>query len=332
MNVQKCCSRLVSKSLIIFSISVLTACGGGGGDDGFSLPAAGVPYEGLTSKAILDVTTSEAIVVDMAGAELENQSGFATAGVTTGGISDADGKAMRYAAMERLKQDAFHILDEIVNPDVAGNGHVEVGDCADILGSGYSNGSASTTVLEESSTTIAVKATYNSLCTTDGFSYAVKLNGEMYMVITGSNLDNTSGRVDQMRFYMPSFTIAYTDLLISETNTVTLTEDWIIDFEYDSVGNLTSLTFTLAVNVSYAGKVYRFESIDDGFTTTDKFYHPDYGYVEITVASTFTYGSCTDPYTPDGGSVTITGSNGSGSTVTYIVTVLGCDSYSVVVD
>ena len=104
-----------------------------------------------------------------------------------------------------------------------------------------------------------------------------------------------------------------------------------IDFEYASDGvTLIGLTTSFAANVTLNGKVYRFEYVDDGSTATEKFYHPDYGYVEITVAGTFTYGSCGDPYTPDGGSVTITGSDGASSTVTYQVTVTGCGTYSVV--
>ena len=316
---------------IVAAMLLITGCGGGGdgGGGGVNLPASGVPYVGSTSRATLDAATAEVIAEDMAGAELENLSGNATA-ATTVGISDSDGKALRYAALERFKQDALHALEDSLNPTVSGNGHVAVGNCGTILGAPYSNGTATTAILEQSSTTVAVRATYNSLCDTDGSNYTVVLNGDLYIVISGSNLNNASGRIDSMHLYMPSITIAYTDLTVPETTTATITEDWLIEFEYDVSGNISNTTLSLSVNVSFNGKVYRFEYVDDGVTTIVRFYHPDYGYVEITVVGTFTYGTCPDPYTPDGGSVTITGSDGASSTVTYQVTVIGCGTYSVV--
>jgi len=309
---------------IVGTLFLLTGCGGGGGG-GVNLPAAGVPYEGSKTQATLDATTAEAITNDLAGAELEDLSGNATAASTVG-ISDSDGKALRYAAFERFKQDAFYVLEENLNPSVSGNSHIAVGNCNDLLGASYSNGSASVAVLEQNPSKITVKATYSSLCQTDvGLNYAVVLNGDMYMVISGSNLDNASGRIDSLRLYMPSITVAYTDLTVPVTTTATITEDWIMDFTYDVDGFLSGTTFSIGVNVSFNGKVYRFESVsDDGLTFTQKFYHPDHGYVEITVAGTFTYGSCADPYTPDGGSVTITGSDGVGFSVAYQVTVIDC--------
>ena len=315
--------------VLVGAMFLMTGCGGGGG--GSSLPAAGVPYVGSTSKATLDETIATAIVVDMAGAELEDLSGYAATAAATVGISDSDGKALRYAALDRFKQDAYHVVEETLNPSVSGSSHEEFGNCS-VLGGSYTNGSASQTVLEQTSSTISVKVTYNSLCMTDELNYSVVLNGDMYMVISGSNLNNASNRIDSMRFYMPSFSVAYTDLTISETTTATITEDWIIGFTYDVDGSLTGTTFSLGVNVSFNGKVYRFEAVSNdglGPTYTEKFYHPDYGYVEIMVAGTFTYGNCGDSYTPDSGSVTITGSNGA-SSVTYQVTVTGCGNYSAV--
>ena len=313
---------------IVGTLFLLPGCGGGGGG-GVNLPTAGVPYEGSNTQATLDATTAEAIVVDMAGAELENLSGNATAASTVG-ISDSDGRTLRYAALDRFKQDALHALEESQNPSVSGNANVVVGNCNDLLGGSYSNGTATTAILEQSSSTVAVKATYNDLCDTNGSDYTVVLNGDLYIVISGSNLDNAGARIDSMRLYMPSITIAYTDLTVPVTNTATITEDWLIEFVYEADGiTLANMTFSLAVNVSFNGKVYRFEAVnDDGFTFTEKFYHPDHGYVEITASGSFTYGTCLDPYTPDGGSVTITGSDGV-SDVTYQVTVISCGSYLV---
>ena len=330
MNLHKYGNQFISKFTLIFLLAVLTACGSGGGGGGSNLPAAGVPYEGTSTQATLDSTTAEAIARDLAGAELENLSGNAIAGSTVS-ISDTDGMAMRYAILERFKQDALHALEENLTPGVSGIGNVVVGDCNDLLGAGYSNGSASDVILEQISSTVSVKVTYNSLCVTDGSNYAVELNGDMFVVISGSNLDNASARINSFRFYMPSFTVAFTDLTVPETTTATITEDWLLEFEYDTGGFLIGTTISIAVNVTFNGKVYRFEYVDDGvITATELFYHPDYGFVEITVAGTFTYGSCVNPYTPDGGSVTITGSDGAGSTITYQVTVTGCGAYSVV--
>lgn len=247
---------------IFFLLFGLTSCGGGGGDTGGGNNELNLlPYTGLSTPAVLDAA-NVAKMTGMATYGLSDVSDYAP-NITGGSFSAGTARKVALAARVPLKgvSKTVQYVDS----------WTEIGNCG-----GQMNIS-----LTGNETTGAFSAAIGAH---DYCEDGETMNGNMN--IYGQFDGNMNLASMTINFALVTIADAVDDVTISGTITETLT------------GNTPRTTLTINLRENASAKVYRFANyvISASYAgqnptenVTGRFYHPDYGYVDVATTTPFSF-------------------------------------------
>lgn len=291
------------KQIIYSTIFALTlsACGGGGGGGG----AAGISYTGSTSQASLTIGNGEEIST-IAYQNGGTGQGLGTVLSSLAGVEPAQpNNSPKTAALAKILAGTINKIQ--LSTDVVTNSRAMRTDSGSFTGN-CSNGTASYSIsFDDVSGDFSGSFSFSNYCdlgdTINGslsFSGNIDVNSLTFgtMTMTMSSLSISSGNDSftadgSMSFNPSSSPIAATMNMKLKDNT-TQQVFWVDDF---------SLTILETINY-------------EELSMAGRFYHPDYGYVEITTTTPFRYTGL-DEY-PYPGVMVATGSNGGTTTLTSL--------------
>ncbi len=276
----------------IFFAILLTACGSGGGGGGGSSDSGGAnafSYTGLSSPAAVTSANADDL---SAGAILDAGAGASTSLVGAAGNATSPAAKVRSVTASTAIKRALGRVDHTANSGTVAGAMVTVSDTMSGTCAG-SPGSASYDISWDD--------------VTGDFSGTISFQGYCDDGDTLTGGASFSGNIDPI-------TDAFTALSVSTSSLMVVSGA-------DSFTIAGSLAFTAITSVSEnlsmtlnirddTGKVYRIENFlcvlmyDSPSLGTDsvrlvsgRFYHPDYGYVEVASASDFQFSGAADyPY------------------------------------
>ena len=284
--------KTISYLAVIVSMLALTACGGGGG-------SAGLSYDGTTTAATIDSgnasalskTSSQAISTTVEQDTANNANPFAVVASSSTGAAPVDPKIL------------INLAKEIQSLNVPAGVTISYTDLGD---PNYCGGTVSAPDNFGSGSMLNGTITINNLCYNDSYTGQITMNGSVVFTQTAS----------QISMQYSNFTVTYG----GQTYTF----------------NMGLTCDTSFLNCSYnsdftgeGGLVYRVADYSisgdpsTGLYFTGRFYHPTYGYVDITTNTAIIFGDCSGTQLPISGQVTITD-----GTNTVVITFNGCTSFS----
>ena len=288
--------------------SLLTGCGGGGGGD----TTSSLTYTGATTAAAITGTSASPIGSSAVGVST-------TAGtISTISVGVSTTPQTRPALASSLNQ----VINSIVHSSIQQSAPVSTG--ATYTGSGNLSGCGGTATasgtIENNGTPgdysddrlLSGSITYSNFVPYDiyGVCTSVILNGTISTSITWTGPDGVGAYYPQtisLNASNFSMTSGSLNQAINGTINVALT--------YNAGFSLTDKTFTMTADFrDVDGKIYRVENYQEVYNSTTgvnisgRFYHPDYGYVDLSTSTPFNMGSCS-PH-PETGVLTLTGTSG----------------------
>lgn len=304
--------------LLSISFTLISCGGGGGGGGGSSYP--NIQYTGVNTQAtVTDTNAADFPVTMLEGSTSSSDANPFAVATGSGNSPGAQHAAMLNLLAEQIKND---ILAQQNNSDsniISAVTQTSAGTCSPNPGS-------FTLTDNSTSTNLNGSFTYNNYCVGDSSIGEVILHGKMSY--SGSLF--LSG--NQAIFQSMSISIEYLKFVV-RTSTETISEEFsgsmTLTFDGSTANNVSGLTVT--TNFQANGLTYKIENLVINASTVldirGRFFHPTYGYVDVTTTSNFTKIS-TNPDKYCGGSLQLTGSNGDvidftadGSCTTYTVCV-----------
>ncbi len=309
--------------LVLSLLFVFWGCGSGGGGSSSSgdggADATGLSYTGLTSEAAVDGDNAQALTEDALSGGSTSFGGGGVAGAATSGGQKVQ-KPVKLALM--MKNLASRIR---ISPPAGGGavGAIEsMTGTIDGSGGGTADFSISVdTVTGDFTGSITFNAFTEVGVTYDGsagFSGVAIFEGEEYQ-----------GNIDSFTFDYDSVTCTSFGNSFTVDGTMAFA-DFYYEWPYPYV------TMNMVYRDDGTGKIYRMESFvisfdfewlgseDDGiyYAIAGTFYHPDYGYVNLTTPTWF-WQYVYDTYPSYEGELIATGAIGAGGGNTYARLVIG---------
>ena len=291
----------------IFALFGLSCLGGGGDDDGGPPPPSSLSYTGTTDQAPINESNAQELAGRaLAGGRLG--SGFGNIASSQNDDVSVGGEYSAYRTY-RLMESAMFQIDlprgyRNFSPSVSESDVIPGDLCGNAGG-----GSASYTIdLDIASGIFSGTLSFNNFCDDN-----IELLGSV----------SFSGRADITNPSDPTideFSLSFGVLTIAD---YTLDEEGFIQgtFTYDGSKSPVVITMNLLIQDSdgliYRLSDYRWEVTEDTVSVVETetivmsgtFYHPNFGYVEITTPIAFVY--IGGWYYPSSGSVTFTGAGGT---------------------
>jgi hypothetical protein len=280
---------------LLGGLLVLTGCGGGGGGGG----GGGVTYSGSTSPATVTATNAE----EIGTTATEAATNTIAAGNTPFGvaISDNSSNSVRQQAKDIVKRfqaelqqaDNLPVGVTYTSDDL----NAEFGE--NLFCGGTVDGPAN--IVNADSGTV----TFHDMCFDLGYGgHTATLDGTVTFSYTESG-------------------DTYTDTTTYKNLTVTFNgETYTLNGTEKCTGNYATSEYSCSDLYNGAdGKTYQVSNSDyygdsvNGYYITATFYHPTYGYVNITTSSPILF-NCTNGY-PSAGTVNFSGAGGSSGTITF---------------
>ncbi len=298
-------------SALFGSVLFLTvSCGGGGGDGG---AVSNLTYTGLTTAAVITDDNKEELVENaLLAADASSLNPLGVATVTTSSSRPSARLLDLVTTVSRLGSKLDLPTGAATTVTVTGamntiNNEIVNGDCG-----GSMNMSGT---MDDVSGEFSLNVNFNNMNNCDGV-----INGQASM---SGNLDSTTGAA--------SFKMTFSRLSFSDA-TDSMTMNGYIRIEMNSSGAATT-TMQMDFRDNKANKVYRvnytvntsYDGMNVVMTMTGRFYHPDYGYIDINTPVALTMGP-TDDY-PSSGQVVVTGGAGSVGPTRVRATFQSGDSY-----
>lgn len=260
---------------IVFGLGLLslallfTACGGGGGDGG-GVSGGGISYTGLTAQATVDSTNSETLST---GAYKGGAVG------TSGSMGNVQKKVVgrpNYLDLALTIEEAILHIDVHAPPGIVGAGAI-VTESGTI--SGHCGGNAQYVIQYDDAT--------------GDFSGTLNFNGYCSQGVTLTGSASFSGKVDVNTKNLLQFSLSCDNMAVT-TGSDFFTAKMSIS------SNFQASPITAAIDIllrdSTTGKVYWANNYSIAlwvgsnyvdFQVSGKYYHPDYGYVNISTSTTF---------------------------------------------
>lgn len=300
--------RIFCRFLILSLFMVLSGCGGGGGDGGSS----SMVYSGVETQAVVTTSNAEDIV----------NGAYFGVGFGSGyfAVEKRVGR-LRYLQIIKVLEKSTEDMGLDSIEEEAVSGAVQKTASGTIYGS--CGGSATTTI------------TYDDV--TGEFSGSMNFNHYCSETLTMSGGANLSGQIDldTKAFIMAAY--ALNDVSVTYDGG-SLTMRGTIVFHCQPSPDVE---MTLLLRDNSDNKVYRMtdyiihmsaESDYIEIGVTGKFYHPDYGFVDVSTTSPFRIYSG-DGYDPSEGVLVLEGSTGlaGGSTLARL-TALSASTYEIAAD
>lgn len=259
--------------LLLSSALVLTTCGGGSGGGGGSTGGGSTTYTGITAQATIDSTNSE----NLAGGAYKG--GALGSAATLGTVQKEVVDRPTYLDLALTIEEAIRHIDVHAPPGIVEAGAIITasdtiaGDCAG------SAGSASFAIQYNDATgdfsgTLSFASYCSKGVTLSGgasFSGKVDVNTEDFQSFTLSlnNITTTSGNES----FTVSGSISYNFQASSVTVTMTM---FLLDNSKGKIFWINPYNMTLSKGPNYVD-----------FQVSGRYYHPDYGYVNISTPTSF---------------------------------------------
>ncbi len=305
----------------IVSVTILTACGGGGGDAAAGYP--NISYTGSTTAAVIDQDNA----ADYPFVILENSGDAGNLPVAASVESQSVDSLPDTENIQKIAD----LVSNLVKSNFANNVQQAAG--ATTSQTGTCGGTLSYTE-NSSNTSFSGSLVFDRYCEggLNTYGYEFRLHGKI--TFSGTyHLVNNSPVFDTL-----SFNIQYLKMTFND-GTNTASEEFsgsISVTSFDAANN--PLDFNVTINFKYDGKVFKVVNLQvDDFagTISARLYHPDHGYVDIITTSPFIY-MMNDPAddTDDqycSGSLQITGVDTLGNTATIDFTDYSCSTYDICV-
>ena len=274
------------------SITVIVGCGGGGGGGGVP---AGITYTGVTTQALIDENNAVDIV-------LETYEGVDTTSELNvlGAVSENSSSVRNplFFDISAYFQSVIHEIESSAGQNSEYMGAVRTE--SDTI-NGSCGGSFSYNLTGDDQTgNFSGALTFNNFC-----EQGSKANGSMNL---SANINLNTGEFNYLEMTFTNFTMTSGQESISMNGR--------IDFNLQS--SPITMTFSFIYKDNNLNKTYKYENFayeyTEGFgfvdmTFSGRFYHHDYGYVDIVTESPLRING--SDFYPSSGSVIFTGDSGT---------------------
>ncbi len=282
----------------------LSSCGGGGGGGGGEVPGDAVVYSGATGQTAITETNAKDLVL---GA-FYGGPGISTIAAVPASVSNSPANE---TLDPRLLKFSSAILDSLMQQELIGAVSPKPMAIVPITDTTPGNCGGSEV------------ANLNVNDSTGEFNGTLQFNSYCEDATTISGTVNVSGTIDPFTLNMVQMNMSFTSLTVtSGGDSVTMSGSYV----------LTSMTMTMnhRIRDNATRIVYKIESYTvtetDGIDWTEttfssgRYYHPDYGYVELSTISPFRL--YLSDFGPATGQLQIAGANGSKALLTAISSTL----------
>jgi hypothetical protein len=279
----------------------LVACGGGGG--GSSYPS--IQYTGETNQATVDETNADEFPVTILEGSTSSSQSNPYAVVTNGdSTKSAQHTAMLNILTEQIKNDILNNTNKSDNSVVSAATQTANGTCPINPGS--------LTVTDNSTqSSLNASFTYDNLCIGDFNATGLEVSLHGKIDITGS-IDANAQII-----YNFTMSIPYMKMTVRSTRG-TFSEEFSgsIAVTFDGTTNNLVTGMTMSTNFQSNGLTFKIENLvvdtsGGTFAISGRFYHPLYGYVDVTTTEPFDlYTTTNSPDRYCSGTMQITGNGG----------------------
>ena len=303
-------------TLSAFSLlmALIFACSGGGGGGGGTAGGAGITYTGSTAQATIDATNSQNL-----SAEAYKGGAFGTS-ASLGTVQKTVAERPNYLDLALTVEEAIHQINLYALPGVVEAGAVVT--ASDTIAGGC-GGTAQYAIQYDNVTGDFTGTLSFAIFCSEG----VTLSGS---ASCSGKVDVNTGNFIQLALSINNFTVA--------SGSVSYTVQGSITYSYQVTSVTVAMTMLLLDNTT--GKVFWINPYDMtlsqgsnyvDFQVSGRFYHPDYGYVDISTPTAFRiYSGST---WPSQGLLMLDGKTGiAGGSTRARLTVISSNAYEVEAD
>jgi hypothetical protein len=306
--------------LSIVAATLLTACGGGGGDGATGYP--NISYTGSTTAAVID----QGNAADFPFIVLEGSSG--TGNIPLAANVESSG-SNGMPTVENIEK-ATGVIAGLIKSNLGTSANLVTGASTSQAGSC----GGQVTIIDNSTTSsFNGSIEFNHYCETDASGFQLSLHGKL--TISGSYYLDAN---DSPVFTSLGLTVQYLKITVFD-GIETITEEFSGSMTATSFDPVTNepLDLTITINYKYEGQVYKIVGLqvdESGGIISGTLYNPNHGYVVISTdpADPFFYDSFNEQFC--NGTLIITGVDTLANTATIYFTDPDtyCTTYNVCID